>query len=103
VHREVLPDPAVAKRIAQRWGDTVFDEAGRVSRRRLGEVVFANDEARVELEEIVLPEVYRIWRERLAAGPADARWVFEVPLLFEQQLENWFDFTVCVASSADVQ
>ena len=30
-------------------------------------------------------------------------WIIEVPLLFEKGLENWFDFIVCVASSADVQ
>ena len=33
----------------------------------------------------------------------EANWIVEVPLLFEKQLENWFDFIVCVASSADVQ
>jgi dephospho-CoA kinase len=27
----------------------------------------------------------------------------EVPLLFEKGLENWFDFTVCVACSPDRQ
>jgi dephospho-CoA kinase len=26
-----------------------------------------------------------------------AEWVVEVPLLFEKSLENWFDFTLCVA------
>ena len=26
-----------------------------------------------------------------------------MPLLFEQRLENWFDFTVCVACSFDQQ
>ena len=37
-----------------------------------------------------------------AAG-SKGRWVIEVPLLFEKQLENWFDFIVCVASSPDQQ
>ena len=32
-----------------------------------------------------------------------SRWVIEVPLLFEKQLENWFDFIVCVASSPTQQ
>jgi dephospho-CoA kinase len=27
----------------------------------------------------------------------------EVPLLFEKQLENWFDFTLCVASDSFLQ
>jgi dephospho-CoA kinase len=29
--------------------------------------------------------------------------VVEVPLLFEKRLQNWFDFTVCVASHPAVQ
>ena len=32
----------------------------------------------------------------LASAP-DACWAVEVPLLYEKGLENWFDFTVCVA------
>ena len=32
-----------------------------------------------------------------------ARWAVEVPLLFEKGLENWFDFTVCVACAPDQQ
>ena len=31
---------------------------------------------------------------------AGRSWVVEVPLLFEQALENWFDFTVCVATTS---
>jgi dephospho-CoA kinase len=30
-------------------------------------------------------------------------WVVEVPLLFEKSLQNWFDFTVCIASDLTVQ
>jgi dephospho-CoA kinase len=37
-----------------------------------------------------------VWRATFAAEPA-ARWAVEVPLLYEKGLENWFDFTVCVA------
>jgi dephospho-CoA kinase len=29
--------------------------------------------------------------------------VVEVPLLFEKSLQNWFDFTICVASDPCVQ
>ena len=32
-----------------------------------------------------------------------ARWVVEVPLLFEKSLENWFDFMVCVACDPTLQ
>ena len=32
-----------------------------------------------------------------------ADFVLEVPLLFEKSLENWFDFTVCVACDSSSQ
>ena len=42
------------------------------------------------------PRVAAVRRAALASDP-DANWAIEVPLLFEKGLENWFDFTVCVA------
>ena len=34
---------------------------------------------------------------------AGIKWLVEVPLLFEKSLENWFDFTVCVACDPSSQ
>jgi dephospho-CoA kinase len=48
------------------------------------------------LEDLLHPRVFAIWRAALAAEP-EGRWAVEVPLLHEKGLENWFDFTVCVA------
>ena len=67
-----------------------------VNRTALAAVVFANDAERLWLEELVHPRVFAVWRAAFAAEP-DERWIVEVPLLFEKGLENWFDFTVCVA------
>ena len=53
---------------------------------------------RLWLEELTHPRVFDYWRGQLEAAPT-ANWVIEVPLLFEKQLENWFDFIVCVACS----
>ncbi len=36
-------------------------------------------------------------------GGAREPWAVEVPLLFEKNLENWFDFTLCVACAPDQQ
>jgi dephospho-CoA kinase len=54
------------------------------------------------LEQLTHPLLFAEWRRLLATQP-EADWVFEVPLLFEQSLENWFDFTVCVACSPELQ
>ena len=103
VHEKVLSSSPVQEEVRQRWGGVVFAASGQIDRKELGRIVFGDDDEREALENIVLPEVYRHWREALESRTARERWVFEVPLLFEKQLENWFDFTVCVASSPAVQ
>jgi dephospho-CoA kinase len=64
--------------------------------------VFSDPAERQWLEALTHPRLFALWRQTLAAQPG-ADWVFEVPLLFEQRLENWFDFTVCVACSPEQQ
>lgn len=99
---EILRDPAVIDFARTRWGDDVVDDDGQLDRGAVARHVFARDEEREIWENELHPRLYAIWRTRLAEAPA-TDWVVEVPLLFEQRLENWFDFIVCVASSPDVQ
>ena len=96
VRERVLTSPGVKEALGVRFGDEVFSADGTVNRPVLAERVFADDAARLWLEELTHPAVFALWREAFAAAP-EARWVVEVPLLFEKALENWFDFTVCVA------
>ncbi len=96
VKEQVLLDPEVVLAVRGCLGDAVLTSGGAIDRAALGRRVFADDPARLWLEELVHPRVFAAWRAAYAAEPA-ARWVVEVPLLFEKGLENWFDFTICVA------
>jgi dephospho-CoA kinase len=98
VRRELLADPAVEGAIRTRLGAEMLTAEGRVNRGALAKVVFAHPAELAWLEDQLHPRLYAYWRERLTAQP-QANWVIEVPLLFEKALENWFDFTVCVATS----
>ena len=102
IRNRVLQDPAVIRQIFARYGDTILLPDGRVDRSALAARVFGDDRERVWLEELSHPILFGIWREELALATV-RRWIFEVPLLFEQGLENWFDFTICVACSDDQQ
>ena len=112
VRDEVLTDPAVIAALRGRYGDAVLekDTGGgtrgnsgvRVSRSALAERVFADDVERLWLEELTHPRV-QVAREKAFATDSTARWAVEVPLLFEKGLENWFDFTVCVACAPEQQ
>jgi dephospho-CoA kinase len=102
VREEVLVAPEIAAAVGARFPG-VLDAAGAVRRDALAARVFAAGGGDLRwLEELVLPGVLARWRRELDAAPA-ARWVIEAPLLFEKKLENWFDFTVCVAASSSLQ
>jgi len=102
VRDEILRDSKVIAEVKGEWGNGVLDGDGQIDRRALAELVFPAEEARLRLEQIVHPRLFARWRDLLQDAKSE-KWVFEVPLLFEKQLENWFDFIVCVASSAGVQ
>ena len=100
VREQVLANPEVLAALRARYGETVVEADGAggatVNRAVLAGRVFADDAERLWLEELTHPRVLAAWRTAFAAEPL-ARWAVEVPLLFEKGLENWFDFTVCVA------
>ncbi len=95
VREKVLTLAAVRDQIRGHFGDAVMNADGTVDRAQLGARVFADDAELAWLEELTHPHVFACWREAFAAAKRDV--VVEVPLLFEKNLENWFDFTVCVA------
>lgn len=102
VREQVLTSAPVMKALGVRFGEGIFKRDGSVDRNVLAARVFADDAERHWLEELTHPALFSLWREILAKAP-QARWAVEVPLLFEHALENWFDFTVCVACSPEQQ
>ena len=83
--------PFVAE-LARRWGD-IFDEAGRVDRRKIAAIVFRDEAELAFLTERLHPEL----RRRIAAVQEEARrhperlTVIEIPLLFEAHFEEGMD------------
>jgi len=98
----ILTAPAVLAQLQERYGESVFTPEGLLDRAALAARVFAEVAERRWLEQLTHPLLFAEWRRLLATQP-EADWVFEVPLLFEQSLENWFDFTLCIACSSQLQ
>jgi dephospho-CoA kinase len=96
IREQVLTREEVLAEIRGRYGDSVFSGAGQVDRPALGRLVFADDAERRWLEQLTHPIYFNILRALFRDIPR-VEWVVEVPLLFEKSLENWFDFTLCVA------
>ncbi len=100
---QILPSPVVIAAIRDRFGSRLIKADGAVDRGGLADVVFADDAERLWLEELTHPMLFAIWRETFGSATGGERWAVEVPLLFEKSLENWFDFTVCVACAPEQQ
>lgn len=99
VRQHVLTDTQLVETVAARYGDAVLNAEGNIDRGALARRVFADEAELHWLEQQVHPKLFAYWRTVLRERPGK-HWVFEVPLLFEKRLENWFDFTVCVATTS---
>ena len=102
LRERVMTAPEVIAAIQAHFGGEVIRPDGAVDRARLAARVFPAPEELRWLEALTHPRLFALWRAEFAAEPG-AAWAVEVPLLFEKDLANWFDFTVCVASSAPQQ
>lgn len=104
--REVVaPGTAGLAAIVERFGPEVLDAAGGLDRRAVGRRVFEDDEARRALEAIIHPRVAALAAERLA-GALEAGAplvVYDVPLLYENRLEQHLPAVVVVSASPAIQ
>jgi dephospho-CoA kinase len=89
------------RQLVTRWGDRVLED-GRVSRARVGEIVFA-DRAELDwLESVLHPrtvEAQRRWREEQTAPLL----VVEVPLLYETGADERFDAVLVVTAPPELR
>ncbi|MCY7779932.1 dephospho-CoA kinase [Bacillus haynesii] len=96
--------PAYQK-IAETFGEGVLLETGDIDRRKLGEIVFANEEKRMQLNAIVHPEVRKMMiKQRDEAIRAGERFVvLDIPLLYESGLERLTDKVIVVWVPRELQ
>ncbi len=102
IRTQILTEKSVIGAIVSRYGRGMLAENQGIHRGRLAAVIFEIDSEREWLENHLHPLLFALWREAFQGRP-EGSWVVEVPLLFEKQLENWFDFTLCVATTAENQ
>jgi dephospho-CoA kinase len=101
----VRPGEPTLDEVATRFGRDVIRPDGTLDRGRVGEIVFADAEARHDLERITHPRIMELMQERIAAalaGPAQVVAV-DVPLLFESAREGMFEGVLLVYAPRDVQ
>lgn len=102
IRERILTLPDVIAAVRERYGPAAITPEGAIDRAEVAKRVFASEEELRWLEGVTHPRLFALCREEFAAG-GDISWIVEVPLLFEKALENWFDFTICVACAPGQQ
>lgn len=110
VDADVLAREAVAPgspglaAVVDRFGAEMLTAAGDLDRARLGTMIFQDDAARRDLENIVHPHVRRRIAEFFEKLPPDTPLaVADIPLLFETHQERRFDKVIVVACTPATQ
>lgn len=102
--REALaPGSPGSAAVVEEFGPEVLAADGSIDRARLGRLVFADAAGRAALEAIVHPYVGRRSAELMAAAPADAVVVYDVPLLVEKGLQDGFEVVVVVDAADETR
>ena len=105
VHEALGPRTPATALVAHRFGNEVIAADGSVDRRRLGERIFADQQARGDLERLLHPPVYAAidewFTDRRRAGTQLG--IADIPLLYETGHDGDFDAVIVVACDPDEQ
>lgn len=87
------------------FGHDIKLPSGHINRKRLGEIIFNDSEARLKLNSIVHPRVVEAIKKKTMFYEMEGYdyIVVDIPLLFEAGLEDLVDFVICVKVQNDIQ
>lgn len=106
VHELLAPGQEAGKEVAEHFGRGILLPDGSIDRRKLGEIVFNDQEQRAWLNACLHPRVFQVYTakvKRLGRAAPDAIVVFDAALLIETGFHRKMDRTVVVYADRDQQ
>jgi dephospho-CoA kinase len=98
--RQVIePQTPGFKQVTSRFGNEIVNDEGNIDRAKLAQVVFNDDVALKDLENIVHPLVRERTNQLMSEQTSETIIVNEIPLLLEKKMESLFEFLVIVISN----
>ena len=98
--RQVIePQTPGFQQVIDRFGKEFVNSEGYIDRAKLAQIVFQDDAALKDLENIVHPLVRSKTNQIIDQHTSETIIVNEIPLLLEKRMESLFDFLVIVISS----
>lgn len=104
--REVVrPGEKTLARLVERFGKDILQADGTLDRKELGRLIFADPEARQDLNRITHPAIACLAAARIASLQRQGALliIYEAPLLFEAGADSRVDRIVVVTAPAEVQ
>ncbi len=101
--REVVePQTPGLKKIVQVFGPAVLNPDQSLDRQKLGGLVFGHPDRLLQLEAIVHPLIQNLLKQKKQNIKTELGF-YDVPLLYEKNLQSQFDAVVVVTCSPDIQ
>lgn len=94
----VEPGEAAYEEIVHHFGETILQEDGSIDRKKLGQIIFSDEDKRTQLNNIVHPQVRQemINRREYYKQKQYAAVVLDIPLLYESNLTDYVEKTLVV-------
>jgi dephospho-CoA kinase len=102
----VRPGSPTLQAVVGRFGKEILDSSGALNRTTLAAIVFADEQARKDLERIIHPAVYTAitaWFVRLITKGAPPMAIADIPLLYETNNAAEFDRVIVTSCPEPVQ
>lgn len=104
-HQALLPNQKTYEQIVSHFGAKILNTDQTIDRKKLGALVFAQTNERQFLESIVHPFVQaQVLKLKISAEQRGEKIaIYDVPLLFEKNLQDNFDRTLLISCSYQQQ
>jgi dephospho-CoA kinase len=104
-HQALVASSPVFGSLVQTFGQDVLSTNGNIDRQKLGAKIFANSDLRLKLDAIVHPFVRKqvaLQKQKLLDKGCPLA-IYDVPLLFEKQMQKDFDKIIVVTCDPQTQ
>ncbi|MDO4912436.1 MAG: dephospho-CoA kinase [Lactobacillus sp.] len=102
-HDLLKPKKAAWQAIVEHFGPEFLTEDAEIDRKKLGQLVFSDQAARMKLNQISHPIILEEVKRQIESHRAEKLVFLDVPLLFESKWENNCDLVWVIAAPNDLQ
>ena len=95
-------DIGIKEALVDRWGSNVIFSTGIIDKSKIAQIIFSNPLERIWLENVLHPKVRDKWVSSIL-NSTKARFVVEIPLLFEKKIDHYFKYIICTFAPIDLR